>query len=91
MLVAAELAVERGTLAERDRDALASVVASLGPLPPVADISIAQVLDAMTHDKKVVDGRLHFVLPTGVGATAIVNDVTEKDIRKALARLGLTK
>jgi 3-dehydroquinate synthase len=91
MLVAAELAVERGTLAERDRDALASVVASLGPLPPVADISIAQVLDAMTHDKKVVDGRLHFVLPTGVGATAIVNDVTEKEIRKALARLGLTK
>jgi 3-dehydroquinate synthetase len=45
----------------------------------------------MTHDKKVVDGRLHFVLPTGVGATAIVNDVTEKEIRKALARLGLTK
>lgn len=91
MLVAAELAVARGTLAGHDRDALASVVASLGPLPPISDISIAHVLEAMTHDKKVVDGRLHFVLPTAIGATAIVNDVTEKEIRKALARLGLTK
>ena len=27
----------------------------------------------MRHDKKVVAGTLHFVLPTGIGATAIVD------------------
>jgi 3-dehydroquinate synthase len=91
MLVAAELAVSRGALAETDRKALADVIASLGPLPPVGDISIAQVLDAMKHDKKMVAGRLHFVLPTAVGATAIVDDVTEKEMKKALTRLGLKK
>ena len=33
----------------------------------------------MRHDKKVVAGRLHFVLPTAIGATTIVDDVTEKE------------
>ena len=34
------------------------------------------------HDKKVVAGRLHFVLPTAIGATTIVDDVTEEEIRR---------
>ena len=49
------------------------------------------MLEAMRHDKKVVAGRLHFVLPTGIGGTSIVNDVTEKEIRAALLRLGFKK
>jgi 3-dehydroquinate synthase len=91
MLVAAELAVSRGALAEADRKALADVIASLGPLPPVGDITIGTVLDAMKHDKKMVAGRLHFVLPTAVGSTTIVDDVTEKEMKKALTRVGLRK
>src|SRR4051812_8699440 len=91
MLVAAELAVSRGALAENDRKALADLIASLGPLPPIGDISISAVLEAMQHDKKMIAGRLHFVLPTAIGATAIVDDVTEKEMKKALTRLGLEK
>lgn len=89
MLVAAEIAVARGILADTDRKALADLIASLGPLPPIADIPIAPVMESMTHDKKVIDGKLHFVLPTTIGATVIVNDVTAKEIRKALTHLGL--
>ena len=88
MLVAAELAHARGALAEPDRQALADLITSLGPLPPIADIAPAQMIEAMRHDKKVVDGRLHFVLPTTIGATTIVDDVTEKEIRGALKRVG---
>ena len=91
MLVAAELARARGALAETDRKALADLIASLGPLPPVADLSSAQMLEAMQHDKKVVAGRLHFVLPTTVGATTIVDDVTEKELRAALKQVGFAK
>ena len=39
------------------------------------------MLEAMQHDKKVVAGTLHFVLPTAIGATAIVDDVTEKEMQ----------
>jgi 3-dehydroquinate synthase len=88
MLVACELARARGALAERDRQALADTITALGPLPPVADVSAAQMLEAMQHDKKIVAGRLHYVLPTAIGATAIVDDVTEKELRAALKRVG---
>jgi len=91
MLVVAELARARGALAETDRRALADVITSLGPLPPVADISSAQMIEAMQHDKKMVAGRLHFVLPTAIGATTIVDDVTEKEIRSALNHAGFAR
>jgi 3-dehydroquinate synthase len=91
MLVAAELSVHRGALTERDRTALADLIAALGPLPPIADVPIDQMLEAMQHDKKMVAGRLHFVLPTAVGATAIVDDVTEKEMKRALGRVGFRK
>jgi 3-dehydroquinate synthase len=88
MLVAAELARARGALAETDRKALADLIASLGPLPPIADIESTEMIEAMQHDKKVVAGRLHFVLPTAIGATTIVDDVTENEIRAALKKVG---
>jgi 3-dehydroquinate synthase len=88
MLVAGAIAVRRGALAESDRKALANLVASLGPLPPIADLDAAQMLEPMRHDKKVVAGRLHFVLPTAVGATTIVDDVTEAELVDALIEVG---
>jgi 3-dehydroquinate synthase len=88
MLVAAELAVARGALADADRQALAELIASLGPLPPIADLSSTAILEAMQHDKKVVAGTLHFVLPTAIGATAIVDDVKEAELRRALKKVG---
>jgi hypothetical protein len=36
----------------------------------------------------MVSGRLHFVLPTAVGATTIVDDVTEKEVKVALKKVG---
>ena len=88
MLVAAALAASRGALARQDQTALAAVVARLGPLPPIADISWTELMEAMKHDKKMVAGRLHFVLPTAIGATAIVDDVTEKEMKAALKTVG---
>jgi 3-dehydroquinate synthase len=91
MLAAADLAVERGALADADRGALASLITKLGPLPTVTDLQVAQVLEIIRRDKKVVNGRLHFVLCTAIGSTAVVDDVTEAEIAGALGRLGLVE
>jgi 3-dehydroquinate synthase len=91
MLVAAQLAVMRRALAAADRAALADLIANLGPLPPIGDISTREMLDAMQHDKKMVAGRLHYVLPTGIGSTSIVDDITEKEMKAALVQVGLKK
>jgi 3-dehydroquinate synthase len=90
MLVAAEVARARGALAEHERRALADLIASLGPLPPVGDIPVAPTLEAMRHDKKTIGGRLHFVLPTAIGATVVVDDVTEQEMKGALKKTGLS-
>ena len=52
---------------------------------------LQEMLEAMQHDKKVVAGKLHFVLPTAIGATTIVDDVTEKELRAALKQVGFAK
>jgi 3-dehydroquinate synthase len=90
MLGAADLAVARGALAERERQALARLIAELGPLPSVADLPIADVMAAIKRDKKVVHGRLHFVLAIEIGATMTIDDVTEEELRAVLRRLGLS-
>jgi 3-dehydroquinate synthase len=89
MLAAADLAATRGALAERARQALADLITALGPLPSVADISIADVLEAVRRDKKVVNGRLHFVIAIDIGATMTIDDVTDDELRAVLTRLGL--
>ena len=91
MLAAADLAAARGALAERGRQALGELIAALGPLPAVADLSIAEVLEAVRRDKKVVNGRLHFVIAIDIGATMTIDDVTEDELKAVLARLGLKR
>src|SRR5690349_12502482 len=89
MLAAADLSVARGALAERERQALAHLIAQLGPLPTVSDLTASEILEAVRRDKKVVNGRLHFVLAIEIGATITVDDVTEDELRDVLKRLGL--
>ena len=86
MLVASEIAVRRWTMPENDREALAALIAKMGPLPAVSDVSVADMIEAIGHDKKVVAGKLHFVLPRGIGRCEVVTDVTRDEIASALTR-----
>ena len=88
MLVAAEVGVGRGRLPASDRDELAALIRRLGPLPSIADLAIADMVEAMRRDKKVVDGRLHYVLATAIGEHAVVDDVSEGELSDALKRVG---
>ena len=63
----------------------------MGALPPVADMPVRVVLAAMRRDKKMIAGRLHFVLPNGIGDTVIVDDVTTTEIRRALRTIGVRR
>jgi 3-dehydroquinate synthase len=89
MLAASELAVARGALPEADRDALRDLIARMGPLPAVADLAAADAVEAAGRDKKVVGGRLHFVLPVAIGRTTTVTDVTASELERATAAIGL--
>ena len=88
-LAATALAVARGTLAPEAHDALSRLLAQLGPLPPVSDLSADDAVEVMRRDKKVVAGRLHFVLPVAIGRTEVVDDVSERELAGALRSIGL--
>jgi 3-dehydroquinate synthase len=89
MLAAADLAAARGALAGTERQALADLIAALGPLPSVADLRAEEVMAALRRDKKVVDGKLHFVITIQIGVTMTIDDVTEDELRAVLARLDI--
>jgi 3-dehydroquinate synthase len=89
MLAAADLSVARGAFAPRERQALTDLITQLGPLPPIADLSAAQVIEAVRRDKKVVNRRLHFVMCIEIGATTIVDDVTEEELTRTLREMGM--
>jgi len=90
MLAAANLAVARDAMPAGDRDALAALIAQMGPLPSVSDLSSGQVVEAIARDKKVVAGKLHFVLPTQIGTTTTVTDVTVEELQAAAKGIGLS-
>jgi 3-dehydroquinate synthase len=89
MLVAAEVAAARGVLPVADQEALSRLINRMGPLPPVTDLSTREVLEVARRDKKIVGGRLYFVLATAIGSWTIADDVTEKELERALRKLGL--
>jgi 3-dehydroquinate synthase len=89
MLAAARLSALRGSLAAADEQALNDLIRRLGPLPPVSDLKIREALEVIQLDKKVVAGRLHFVLADGIGATRIVSDVTPRELSTAMRAIGM--
>lgn len=56
-------------------------------LPVELDTDIEQVLSNLSHDKKNVDGALHWVLPRAEGGVAIETGVPLTIVREALDRL----
>ena len=88
MLAAAAIGTARKVFPAADRDALAGHLMQMGPLPSVSDLPVADIIAATRRDKKVIAGRLHFVLPTGIGSTTTVSDVTPEELKQALLTIG---
>lgn len=89
MIGACAIAAARGMISAAERADITGLVAQLGPLPPLNDLSAAAQLEFMRRDKKVHGGRLRFVLPRGIGSADVVSDVSEAELVRALGDLGL--
>ena len=89
MLAALSLGVARGVTPNALYDEVLDLITRLGPLPPVADISANDALAAIGRDKKVVAGTLLFVAATSRGDTTTLKNVTTKELKAALKKIGL--
>jgi 3-dehydroquinate synthase len=89
MLAAATLGVARGATNENTRDRLQRLIVQMGPLPPVADLAADLTIEAMRHDKKIINGRLKFVAAESIGTATVLGDVSEDELRTSLLAIGL--
>jgi 3-dehydroquinate synthetase len=71
---------------------LREAVALCGPLPRADQLDISQIIRALQHDKKSVDGRIKWVLLEGVGLPKIVDGglINARVLRQSL-RAGLQR
>jgi 3-dehydroquinate synthase len=91
MHAATDLAARRGTLGKADAENIHRVVAKYGPIPSVEGIRAENLLARLRSDKKTVQGKVHFVLPTRIGVVEIVTGVEDQlvlaSIEAALERV----
>ncbi len=84
MLAANRLAVLTNMLASADGEKIAAAVLSYGPLPNIADLEPENLLSRLAQDKKTLQGKVHFVLPTKIGSVKVISGVNTSLIRTAI-------
>jgi 3-dehydroquinate synthase len=88
MAVAVQVAVARGVLAPPTAARIVGLLRAVG-LPVISDElpvipAPEDVIAALAKVRQVRDGRLRFVLPTGLGSALIADDVDDAEIGRAL-------
>jgi 3-dehydroquinate synthase len=84
MLAAFRLGERLGLLRTTEGARMARLVRRVGPLPPIRDLAAARILRLLPRDKKAVGGRIHWVVPEGIGKVRVVSDVPEEVATAAL-------
>lgn len=75
MLAAVRLAVLTGSLDADAASTIAETIALYGPLPDVEDLDREKLLNRLAGDKKTLQGKVHFVLPTEIGSVKVVSGI----------------
>ncbi len=75
MVAAARMAGAMGLCPEGDVQRLTALLERIGLPTCPPELEVPAVLETMTHDKKVQDGRIRFILPERIGRVVIRDDV----------------
>ncbi len=73
-----------GHVSAEDAVEMLETIAAYGPIPAVAGIPAENLLARLVHDKKTVQGKVHFVLPVRIGEVTVVSGVQEKLVLEAI-------
>jgi 3-dehydroquinate synthase len=85
MAAAARLAVLTGHLAEGDAAKIIDLLKAYRmPVEIPKNLDRSRLKNYLLADKKVVGGKVHYVLPTGIGSTFITADVSEDLVHRVL-------
>jgi 3-dehydroquinate synthase len=86
MIAAGQIATAVGRCDEPTAQSIRKATLSMGPLPKVT-AGPRDIVKLLGSDKKVKNGRVHFVLPTKIGEVEVVDNVPEPVILEAVEEL----
>jgi len=84
MKAAVYLGERTGHVSAEDSVDMLQLIELYGPIPPLKGISEGNLLARLVHDKKTVQGKVHFVLPVRIGEVTVVSGVDEKLVLDAI-------
>ena len=84
MNAATRLAITAVGLPHEIAERIISVVDSYGPIPSLAGVEASNLARRLASDKKTLQGKVHFVLPTAIGEVKIVSGVPEEKVLAAI-------
>jgi 3-dehydroquinate synthase len=80
MLMVTRLAELLGMMDPGVGKRIAHLVRAVGPLPPLRGLKEEKVLGLLIRDKKAVGGKIHWVLPEGIGKVRVTSDVPDEAV-----------
>ncbi|MFC1538770.1 3-dehydroquinate synthase [Candidatus Latescibacterota bacterium] len=80
MIAAAGIAVKRKLISPDDISRQNKLLERVGINRDLSGISKDKIFQAMFLDKKVLDGKIRFVLPDSIGSVKVYDDVSEEEI-----------
>lgn len=84
MTAATHLSHITGLLSAADRDRILRVIDLYGPIPSLQGLSAENLFGRLVHDKKTIQGKIHFVLADRIGHVVVKSGIPDADVREAL-------
>jgi 3-dehydroquinate synthase len=88
MVAATRLAIIRNLLSQTDGQRIINLLEAFGlPISFDKPLPVDAIWQTMQHDKKVIYGKINFVLPTAIGNCTFVDDLNESEVKWAINTL----
>jgi 3-dehydroquinate synthase len=84
MIAASHLAAFCGMLDSTSIARVVQTVKAFGPLPDASDLDPQNLILRLAKDKKTLQGKVHFVLPTRIGEVKVVSGIDPALVHKAI-------
>jgi 3-dehydroquinate synthase len=85
MLAAGRISSKLGIFSQVEQSRLRGLIQRAGLPTEIPDLDVDRVIRAMEHDKKIVNGRIRFVLPKAIGNVFISEGVSPALVEQVLA------
>ena len=85
MLAAARISNKLGVLDKNELIRLKSVIKRAGLPTQMPNLDVERIIQAIEHDKKVLRGKIRFILPESIGSVFISDEVSLSLVEEVLA------